>query len=230
MTTSGTIDGTLTARQLCELAAKDLGVYGAGESLDANDAADMLQRLQWMLKSWQADGVNLWRQADATVVFPDGTKTVELDPYCLDVMEARRQVDSAFLLPLQPWEIGQYKSLPNPDQSGFPIIFYLSRTPAALSMTLWPVPERDTTIRYSYARVIEDVTNLNQTLDIPTQWLETVWTGLAVRCATMFGATRTDPTAVQLIAARAAILEQKMMDADRPASIFMGSAYGRKAF
>jgi hypothetical protein len=94
-------------------------------------------------------------------------------------------------------------------------------------MTLWPVPTAETTILYTYARVIEDVTDLNQTLDIPQQWMETVWMNLASRCAAMFGVTRLDPGAVAMVAQRAAVLEQKLMDQDRPASVFMGNVYSQ---
>jgi hypothetical protein len=227
MATSGTIDETMTARQVCTAAAQDLGVYGAGESVSASDMAEMVRRLSFMLKSWQADGVNLWREADGEVEFLAGEKTVTLYPYCLDVLEARLVQSSTFLRPLQRWELGEYKQLPNPDQPGIPAAFYVGKGTGAVALSLWPVPQSDVTIRYTYSRVIEDVTDANQNLDVPQEWLEAVWTNLAVRCASMFGAARLDPAGLQLLIGRAATLEQKMLDQDRPASIFMGPVYGR---
>lgn len=227
MATSGVISGTMTARQLCDAAAKDLGVYSAGETISAADGEDMMVRLTWMLKSWQADGVNLWREAEATATFAIDEKTVVLDPRCLDVLEARLVQANTFLRPLQRWELGEYRQLPNPDQSGMPSAFYLQKGASQISMTLWPVPFVETEIRYSYSRVIDDVTDLNETVDIPQEWMETVWTNLAARCVTMFGVTRLDPAAVQMVVQRAANLEQKLLDFDRPASVFMGPSYGR---
>lgn len=226
MATSGTINSYMTARDICQAAAEDLGVYSGGESLSAADANSMLTRLNWMLKSWQADGVNLWREAEGVAEFLEGEKTATLDPRCIDVLEARYQQSSSFQLPMQRMEIGEYMAIPNKDQAGaYPLIFYLRKLVDSVTMTVWPVPSQDTEVKYSYARVIEDVTDLNQTLDIPQQWMETVWTNLAVRCVTMFGVTRLDPAAVQLVTARAAMLEQKLMDQDRPASVFMGNVY-----
>ncbi len=227
MATSGTISSTMTARQLCQAAAEDLGAYGAGETLTSEDGSAMLLRLNFMLKSWQANGVNLWREAEDSVTFPIDTATVTLDPFVIDVLEARLVDSTTFLRPLQRWEVGEYKSLPNPNQPGWPMAFYLRKFAETVTMTVWPVPQQAMEVRYTYARVIEDVTDLNQTVDVPQQWLETVWKNLAVRCANIFGASRLDPGALQLLTTQAEALEQAMLDSDRPASVFMGNVYGR---
>lgn len=227
MTTSGAITGEMTARDLCTAAAQDLGVYGAGETLSDADAFDMMTRLTWMLKTLQSQGTNLWRVTQDEVEYTAGTATVTLDPIVIDVSEARFVQSSTFERPLQRWEQGQYQALPNKAQPGYPTAFYLNKQVGSVSMSLWPVPSADATIRYSYARVIEDVTDLNQTIDVPQEWMETLWTMLAMRCVSLFGVTRLDPAAVQLITARAALLERQLLDQDRPASYFMGSAYGR---
>lgn len=227
MPTSGVISGTMTARQLCQAAAKDLGVYSAGEDLSAADGADMMLRLTWMLKSWQADGVNLWRETEGQVNFAAAQRTVTLNPRCLDVLEARLVQSSTFLRPLQRWEIGEYRQLPNPDQPGFPTAFYLQKNVGAITMSVWPVPSQAMTVKFTYSRVIEDVTDLNQTIDVPQEWMETVWTNLAARCIDMFGAADLNPNAAQRVTVRAQVLEQKLLDNDRPASVFMGPVYGR---
>jgi hypothetical protein len=226
MTTSGVITGSMTARDVCTTAAQELGVYSAGETLGASDAAEMMKRLTWMLKSWQSLGCNLWREEEGEIVFAIGEKTLELDPRCIDVIEARFQQSATFQLQMQRWELGEYTRIPNKDQPGAtPLAFYLRKLVDSVTMTLWPVPTLETTILYTYARVIEDVTDLNQTLDVPQQWMETVYMNLAARCASMFGATRLDAATVNLIGARAAILEQQLLDQDRPASIFMGNVF-----
>jgi len=224
--TSGTISGTLTANEICSLAAQELGVYSAGEVLSAADASAMMSRLTWMLKSLQSDGVNLWREAEGVAEFLEGEKTVTLDPRCIDVLEARYQQSSSFQLPMQRWEIGEYMRIPNKDQPGpTPLAFYLRKLVDSVTMTIWPVPSQDLEIKYSYARVIEDVTNLNQTIDVPQQWMETLYMNLAARCVTLFGVTRLDPATVAIVSQRAAMLEQKLLDMDRPASLFMGNVY-----
>ncbi len=230
MATSGTISSTMTARQRMLNAAQELGVIGSGQQLDAEEYVDMMSRLTFMLKSWQAEGVNLWRETPGSIAIPADTATVTLDPYVIDVMEARLVQTSTFERPLQRWERGEYMAFPNKALPGWPIGFYIDKQRDQVTMNVWPVPQEDMDILYTYARVIEDVTDANQEVDAPQMWLETIWTNLASRSANMFGATRLDPNAVARVDARAQQLYQQLLDQDRPASVFMGSAYGYQYF
>ena len=226
MTTSGAISGALTAQDAVRIAMEELGVLSSGEMPTAEEGASGLERLNWMLKSWQAKGCNLWRDTEATATFGANIKTVTLTPRPIDVMDARVVTDG-IQLPIARWELAEYRQLPRKDQSGRPTAFTLTKGRDDVTMTVWPVPTASTDIIYSYARVIEDVTSLTQTLDVPQQWAETIWMGLATRLANMFGASRVDPAAVQRVTAMAAILEQALLDQDRPASVYMGPV-GRK--
>lgn len=230
MALSGTINSTLTANQVMDAAAKELGYIGAGETLSGEEYEDVLPRLNFMLKTWGGDGVNLWREATDSVSFPSGTATVTLDPFVIDVLEARLLQYSTFERPLQRWEMGEYNAIPNKATPGFPTAFYLRKQADAVSMTLWPVPSQDMVVNYSYARVIDDVTDGTQTIDVPQMWLETIWVNLAARCATLFGSTRLDPSTVAFVQQKADMLYGKMLDADRPASYLLGPAWGHQYF
>jgi len=152
---------------------------------------------------------------------------VTLAPYCLDVMEARFVQSSTYERPLARWENGQYRQIPNKAQSGYPTAYYLDKQTTSISMTLWPVPNADATILYTYSRIPQDVTDGAETVDVPQEWTELVFVSLAARLIQTFGVNRTDPTTAQIIAQRAAALEQQMLDQDRPASLFLGSSFGR---
>lgn len=227
MTTSATIITTLTASQLIELAMKELGLLSSGEEPTGEEYDDALSAVNWMLKSWQSRGMTSWRDTNGSVVFPANTASMVLTPYCLDVVDARLVQTSTFERPLQRWERAQYRQLPNKAQPGWPTAYMISKTDGAITMSLWPVPNVSMTVLYGYARIIEDVTDGSQTIDVPQEWLELAYLGLAVRLAPLFGVTRLDPAAVQSVAQRAATLEQLLLDQDRPASVYMGSAYGR---
>src|SRR5687767_12962629 len=136
----------MTARDLCTAAAQDLGAYGAGETLSAADAFDMMLRLNWMLKSLQAKGANLWRVTEGDAEFLIEVGTVTLDPRCIDVLEARFVQSSTFERPLARWELGQYQALPNKAQPGYPTAYYLNKQVDAVTMSLWPVPSVDAEI------------------------------------------------------------------------------------
>jgi hypothetical protein len=221
MTTSGTITGALTAGDFVRLAMEDLGLLSSGE-MPAEEGATGLERLNWMLKSWQAKGCNLWRDTEATATFGVGVATVTLTPSPIDVIDARVSVSAAYQRSLTRWELAEYRAIPNKIAPGVPVAFTPIKGRDETTLTVWPVPAVSTQIIYSYARTIENVTALTQTLDVPQEWTETVWMCLAMRLANTFGATRADAQAVQRVTQMAALLEQSLLDHDRPASIFMG--------
>lgn len=229
MATSGTIDSTMTAGEFMTLAMQEIGALGAGETPTGDEYEAMLPRLNFMLKTWQAKGCNLWRETNGTVTIPADTASGELDPRVIDV-QAARVVTGNNEIQMQRWENGEYRQIPNKAQTGTPIAFYIDKQRDAVNMYVWPVPAAETTIKIDYARVIEDVTATTDNLDVPQQWIETVYMCLAARCAALFGATRVDPATVGEIKQRAAELERDLLDMDRPASIMFGSAVSQQYF
>jgi len=129
--------------------------------------------------------------------------------------------------PLQRWMLGQYRQIPNKAIPGFPTAYTISKTDNTISMTVWPVPNQALVVNYSYTRIIEDVTDGAQTIDAPQEWTEAIYMGLASRLLNSYGVARIDPAAAQLVMLRAATLEQLLLDADRPASVYLGSTYGQ---
>lgn len=227
MTTSGTTSSQLIVGEIIQQAMSELGVLSSGEQPTAEETADGVRVLNWMLKSWPSRGLNLWRETQGSVAFPAATASVALDPFCLDVAEARYVQSSTFERPLQRWENGQYRQLPNKAQLGYPTAFFVDKQAGSITMHLWPVPSIDSTVLFTYSRVPQDVTDAAETVDVPQEWTELVYVALAARLVQTFGVNRTDPATAQIIAQRAAALEQAMLDQDRPASVFMGPSYGR---
>ena len=230
MSTSGSISETFTARDVITQALTLITVLGGGETPSADDAAQGLTQLQWMLKSWQSDGCNLWREEEETIVFPAATETVTLDPRVLDVQEARVEIDPTFQRILARWERGEYITLPNKTAPGSPTIFYFRRKRDTVTMTLWPVPPVETNILCTTARVIEDVTNLDQNIDVPQEWCETVTYNLAARLLDTFGITETRPVVASKIVAMARELYDKLSGFDRPSSVFLQPQYPYRGY
>ncbi|MES3054904.1 hypothetical protein O6V14_04610 [Sphingomonas faeni] len=227
MTTSGSIASTLLASEVIKSSMQELGVLAAGENPTAEDLALGLRSLNFLLKSWAARGLTSWRDQDGTLAVPAGAREIALDPYCIDVTEARVVQATNYERPLQRWEMAQYRQLPNKATPGFPTSYAVQKTATGIALLLWPVPSVSTTILYSFTRIIEDVTDGDQTLDLPQEWLEAVYVALAARLAQPLGVTRLDPATAQIVIQRSLSLENELFDADRPASIYMGSAYGR---
>lgn len=221
MATSGETSFLLTAQQVVEQATVVNGYRDPAEQLESAAAETCRIHLNLMLKSWQADGCNLWREEEDTVTFAPSVARVDLDPRVIDVMEARIVLASTNERMLNRWEWGDYVQLPNKAAVGDPTIFCIRRQRDTVEMLVWPVQSTIRDINYTAARVIEDVTELTETLDVPQEWLECVIYGLAARLCEPLGVTTANPNMVARVQQRADTLYDRMRDMDRPSSITM---------
>ena len=74
MTTSGSVDFTMTARQVINSAFSKIGVKTAEQALEPEEFQDGIDALNLMLKAWQAQGLHLWSKEEG-VLFLDVGKT-----------------------------------------------------------------------------------------------------------------------------------------------------------
>ncbi len=213
MATSGETTALDTVNDIVTDALRELQVVGKGAPSNA-DAQFALRRLNWMLKGWQNDGVNLWRQEDIDLDWTGGMAEGDVSPAINDILSLRYV--TTFERELTRWELAQYGQVANKDTVGAPTIYCCTSGLNGLRLRIWPVPADDFTFRASINRRIEDVTDLSETLDVPQQYTETVMMNLAAVLAAPFGKAN-DPNALVTIR-RAAQLYGQMRAADRPAS------------
>lgn len=219
MATSGVISGLMTARDIVTAALQDMAVIAAREEPSAEDMALGIRHLNWMLKEWMADGCNLWREFEDSLVLPANTATFTLDPRVVDVLEMRRVATATNEMTLSRWERADYDCIPNKIAPGMPTCFVPLKMRDTYEVRFWPVPTVDTTIKYTAARVIEDIADEDDNVDAPQEWTSTIVANLAARMMPAFGEQFQNVQTVRL----AAQLYQQMRAYDRPASYFMGT-------
>lgn len=215
-----TIAFSMTARDLITNAILDR-LQGIGLTVKAKEVEYAQGELNRMLKMWAARGLTLWTDEDGTATVTAGDAVVALTPRPIDVNDVSLLVSAGYERPMTRWEKGEYSSLPNKAQAGDPLIYTPVYAVDGMSIKVWPVPTADRTILYSYSRVIEDVTELSDSIDVPQAWLDAVQKCLAARLDRFGG----DPTHIIMLKQDAARLEQQMFDYDRPASYQIGSDY-----
>jgi len=221
MPTSGVTTYAMTAADMITNAAEELGVLALGASLTAIEKTKALTRLNSMLKSWQMQGVNLWREDDVSVTVTANTTPTTLSAGIRQVFSARF-IGTDYERLLGQWERENYLSLPNKDTKGNPTIFYVERERDALKLYVWPVPTANSTIKIDCERIVETVTADTQDVDIPQYAYEAAWVNLAARLIPLFGVARVSSETAQFVAGRAQQLFQMLMDDDRPQSVFIG--------
>lgn len=222
MAVSGVNTTLDTVRQVITDALAEIGVGGVGQSPDPNDLEIGRRRLNWMLKNWQNDGLNLWRDDEITIPWPAYTVEGDLDQQYLDLTEVRVDAGNGFERPLSRMEASDYANYPLKLQTGAtPFQYVVERNTTVLTLKLWPVPDVDVTLYASGNRVIYDVVTLDENVDVPQQYTNTVMLCLAKALIAPFGKA-SDPNAA-LTAAEADKAYKRMLADDRPASYFMGA-------
>lgn len=211
MATSGSIDFSLNARDLCKFALRKIRVVGNAEDMAPEDAVTARQELNLMLKGLQLEAPSLWRQTDGAVTLVAGTASYVLAPRPFRVIEARYRSAAGVDIPMCSLVRQEYIDLPLKASQGVPTSYYVDYQRGAATLHVWPVPAAVTTetIQYTYQRVFEDLDSLNNDIDIPQEYLETVGYQLAARLSETYG--KDEPRVLQ----RAEYLLEIAAQADR---------------
>lgn len=222
MATSGVTSGLMTVRQAVVMAHEicEAGLLHEGSpTLEPYDEQKTRRHLNWMLKSMQADGLQFFRAEEIALEWPADEAEQELATNYLDIREMRVRDASDQDRQLTRIDLWDYANIPNKFQSGEPNSFSLVQTTPTLVMRLWPVPTAITNLYATGERVIEDITSLDENIDIPQEWAEGIVYKLADRLNTAYGYAGTEGAAVTR--ARGDLLYSALRVKDEPHSYFL---------
>jgi hypothetical protein len=183
MATSGAATFGLNVRELCTFALEKMAYFAEGEAPTPGNLATARRSLNAMLKGWQMTGPNLFRQTEGTLTLTANTQSYTLSTKPYRIVSARYRNASGIDLPMELLTREEYFDLPLKSSSGVPTQYYFDPQRDAGTLYVWPVLAAVTTetIRYTYQRRFEDVTTLDEDIDIPQEWTETVAYNLALR-------------------------------------------------
>lgn len=224
MALSGTITSSLTANQIVTTALELLGNIEPGDAAPAHLAALGLKHLNWQLKTWQTQGVcDGWRTEDLELSILAATKATTLVTNYLDLTNVRYRDSDDIDTDLTQYSLQEYAALPDKDTVGEPTAYAIRKTRTSLILYLWPVSASAITIVSDASRVMQDVTDLAQDVDLPQEWTECCFYALAARMAIPCGLTVSDPARYGEIKARAADLFATLKSFDEETgSVFFG--------
>tara|TARA_R110000868_G_scaffold108114_2_gene295529 strand:- start:112 stop:783 length:672 start_codon:yes stop_codon:yes gene_type:complete len=217
-----TITSSMTAREIITTAFGLLGTTALGATPESDEMDLGLTHLNWMLKTWQAIGLcNQWRVESITLNWLAATPSATLTTNYLDLTSVRYRNASNIDIDLTHLSLEEFASIPNKTTAGVPNSYAIRKTASTIELNLWPVSASAITIAANAARVIEDATVLDDPLDVPQEWTETVFYCLAARLIAPLRVHISDPNGSTLIRERAESLYDTMKKFDREtASIF----------
>lgn len=185
-----------------------------------------------LLKAWQAMGINLYRQERITITVPAMTNMVSITPRVMGVQQVSWVVQGGvnpYWRPMGEYSWIDFWNLPNPQSNttSGPSVYMVNKQDNAFNIYFWPLATNGGQAVASVGRVVEDIIDANSTVDFPDEWTEAFVYNLADRLMDDQGGANADPQTARRIEVHAAALLQRVLDFDRPTSVFM-RPWGRK--
>lgn len=188
MATSGSTDFALDARDIVTTAFRKAKIIAAGETPTSDELQDGLQDLNLLLKTWSAKE-HLWIVSEGTQALTAGTASYPITGArrMVSVRRQTAQIDT----PLSQFSRQEYYDLPQKLGQSVPNSWFFDPQTSVRTLYIWPTASAavaaNTTLNFTYLRVIEDVDALENDPDVPQEWLEALIFSLAWRLALSYG-------------------------------------------
>lgn len=168
---------TYTAGEFVDEALKRVQILGDGQTASAYQWGLARSHLNGLLKLLVTQGPSEWRRATQTPAMTANVAFVTCSPRPDRVHRVYYRNSSGFDLELQQWNMDDYERIPVKTSTGRPTIFAVDRQRTSTTIYMWPVPDATVaagTLRVSYERVPEDVTETSDIIDVPQEWTDTL--------------------------------------------------------
>jgi len=213
------ITWTKTAGELALMAAQRIQMKGNGGTLSAHEWNIAKDHMNGFLKLLQTQGPNEWRKAQQTVTLVASTAAYALTTRPDKVEVVLYRDANSRDRPMKRWNRNQYLNIPYKTSTGLPVMYLIERAIASTTLTLWPVPDASAalgTLVVDYERVINDVVNPSDALDLPGEWIDGFADIIGARLASSF---RIENPSAQKVEARAIGAMNELLGYDREEDI-----------
>lgn len=226
MTVSGSINYDQSATEIIKDALILIGGIEDDETPTSSQLDYALRHLNRMAKAWSVKGLKVWQWREATLPLVVGQESYTLGVggnlvinRPLQIANARRVVDG-IETNIEIKSRNEYMNQPSKESSaGKPVYVYFDSQLTNSVLYVWPSPDDTDSIKFSYKSYIDDFDSLANTPCFPSEWLEALVYGLAMRLCPMYEVTGQDRQ--DIIAMAALFLDQaETNDADQ-GSIFI---------
>lgn len=179
------VTGTFTVLQIVTAAFRKINVIAVDETATADELANGIEALNWMLKAWQKKEWLTWTYTSGSLTLTTAASYTLSPVRPVRIVSARYKSTGGTETPMNRLTRVEYDELPLKTSTGIPTNFYYDRQKEAAKLYVWPVLSSATTesIEYTYERELEDIAAGSDVLDVPVDWHEAVIYNLASRLA-----------------------------------------------
>lgn len=188
MAVSGSTDFSMDARQIVTAAFREAKIIAAGETPTSDEMDDGLLRLNLMLKTW-GSREHLW-------IVTEGEQALTEGMAAYPIADARRMISvrrrtSNIDVPMNELARQEYYDLPTKNAKATPVSWFFDPQRTTRTLFVWPTASArvaaNTTLQFTYMRVIDDIDALDDDPDLPQEWLEALVYSLAAKLALAYG-------------------------------------------
>lgn len=207
-----------TVNDLIAYTLKGIGVIGVGQTAQAEDLSDAFSTLQMLMGQWQRRRWLIWHLIDVAKV-STGAQSYTIGPGMDFSVPRPDRIEAAFVrqtVPTQPSTIDyplrlleareDYNDIALKTMPSFPQwIFYDAAFPTGFIYP-WPVPPASIyEIHLSLKEQLVQFTGPAQVINLPPEYLEALWSNLALRLALLYG-VQVNPAVAALATASLAVV------------------------
>lgn len=186
-----------TAQDIIQLALKDIGVLGVGQTVLPEDLNDAFVKLNWMLSQWQRKRWLVYRLDDLSItstgaqsysIGPGGDINVSVRPDRIEAAFFRQTVQSQPNLIDYPLQLlfsrEDYNNIALKGLTTFPsFLFYDSDFPLGY-LYAWPVLQASIyALHVSVKKLLPQFTSLTEVVNLPPEYMAAIELNLAIRLA-----------------------------------------------
>lgn len=151
-----------------------------------------------LLREWSNEGYNLYSIAEGAILLdPLAVNPTEyaLPTNTIDVTDAVIRTSAGTVQQMDVTmgrvSLPEYFNTPSKLQQGRPSQFYVKRG-ATASIVVWPKPDREYTLVYSYLRTMDEPSSGSGVPALPDRWIPALVAGLSYQLAFKRGTDRVD--------------------------------------
>jgi hypothetical protein len=206
----------VTAQDLINLAAKDIGVLASGETLAAEEYADALAKLNSLISAWDIEYLNIFCIQENTYALTGSRTTPYLiGPSAADFVAARPisiraaniiSQTGGYTWKLNVVRVEQWAQIIEKAAVGEPpeTLYYDNDYPNG-KLWLNPWPQSADTLELFTWEQLTQLSSLSSTFDMPPGYSEALEWNLAVSLSPMFGRPLDQQVQAKAVAAKASI-------------------------
>lgn len=186
MTTNSSVSYSMTRDDILLRALQELNIVKDDEVLPTAEINLAANKLNMLLKNWQAQGIHIWQQAEYSQTLTASTSSYSItSPRVLEITSARLRITTGTIdQQMVPMSREEYFNLPNKTSTGYPRMWYYDPGRVTTgTLYVWPTPDTTIasacTIKYTGLRPLADVLASADEADVPAECLKAVVLNLA---------------------------------------------------